>query len=97
MSPGSIEYDDETYNLNTGSGHPDFLVYSPWMDLKKYAGLNANFTMEIYFENLDSGGEEIFISAYKAPTPVPEPASLAFVGLGVLILAIRQNSRKRFF
>lgn len=72
-----------------GGGHGDFFVYAPSMDLWQYEGQNYRFNLEFNLAGTSSEGEEIFLTrAFQpSPTPVPEPSSMLFFGVGFTIFA----------
>lgn len=86
---------------NKGSGHPDFLVYSPDMDLNAFdandlivvtmnLGCIANKVGALDGDTLGcntNGGEEFgIVGGLGAPVRVPEPGMLGLLGLGLGLL-----------
>ena len=72
----------------------DFSIDDAFLDAA--STLNYSFTFTENSVNIDFGGTLIsagdFIQINLTPVSVPEPASIAFMGLGLLGLAV---SRKR--
>ena len=101
---GSI-YDNLSHNL--GSGHADFMVFAPDMDLSQYPanyilkvtgylGCIPGTTAPLDGESLGcntNGGEEFGILGGVGPTQVPEPMTLALLGLGIGLLGWRFRRR----
>ncbi len=93
---------------NKGSGKPDFLIYSPDMDLNQFLasdlfvftaniGCYGNVGPYAGTANLGcntNGGEEFGIVGAIAPQQVPEPGSLALLGLGFGVLGWTVRRRR---
>ncbi len=93
---------------NKGSGKPDFLVYSPDMDLNQFLAsdlfvFTANigcyggvgpYTGTANLGCNTNGGEEFGIIGAIAPQQVPEPGSLALLGLGFGVLGWTVRRRR---
>lgn len=89
------------YNLNhnLGSGLPDFLIFSPTMDLSLYDD-DFWFVGDFHLMGLNNGFEELFmtgrIGQNLVGNPVPEPASTALFGVGVVaLIGFHRRNRKR--
>ena len=76
-----------TYNVDVakGSGKPDFIFYSPGMDLTAYDP-NALFVMNGHIGNLSDGFEEFFLTGGIATQLVPAPAGYLLLSVGLLAL-----------
>ena len=70
--------------LNTGN----------WTGLLGAAATQTNWTYTVYFENIASGASQTFLRVTTTPTGVPEPATLALAGLGILG-AVRFSRRNK--
>ena len=89
-----------TYSWNAnGSGFPDY--YGLFMGLDIWSsGYNASdpFKVEFHLRDLDAGFEELAIGGYnffsaQPPINVPEPGSIALVGLGLSALSFVSRRR----
>jgi hypothetical protein len=82
-----VEYSFDT----TGTNDVDFLVYAPTMDLSQFVGQGLFFTATFQYQLLSDGFEDFFILGYRSdnppPPPVPEPATVALLGFGMIALA----------
>ena len=99
ITTDGTEYDNLSHNL--GSGHADFLVFAPTMDLTQYAanylfvvtgnlgcitGVTAPFPTTETLGCNTNGGEEFGIIGGVGPTQVPAPGALALLGIGLGLL-----------
>ncbi|NLX57857.1 MAG: PEP-CTERM sorting domain-containing protein [Phycisphaerae bacterium] len=79
---------------DNGSGYSDFRITgTDGIDLTAFA---LTDTVSFYLEasNLDSGYEELFISGHRIEeSPVPEPGTMAVLGLGMGIMAFARRRR----
>lgn len=70
--------------LNTGN----------WTGLLGASAAQTNWTYTVYFENIASGASQTFLRVTAPGTSVPEPATLALAGLGILG-AVRFSRRNK--
>jgi hypothetical protein len=79
----SVDVDNDV-----GSGKPDYFTYALGFNLYNYADSDTLYFF-MNMVNIDSGGEELAITNMVIPgTQVPEPASLALLGLSILGLSM---------
>jgi hypothetical protein len=89
----TVDFMGETYSFDTtGTNNVDFLVYAPTMDLSQFIGQGLFFTATFQYQLLSNGFEDFFILGYRSDSPppppvVPEPATVALLGLGMVALA----------
>jgi hypothetical protein len=76
-----------TYNVDIakGSGKPDFIFYSPGMDLSGYSS-DLLFVMNGHIGNLSDGFEEFFLTGGLSTHLVPAPAGYLLLSGGLLVL-----------
>lgn len=84
----------EISNL-TGGGGADVYAYAPGFNINDYPD-DYTLTFTLRLKDQDAGGEELFLdNGVTAPNRVPEPGSLALLGLGMLgIGAMRSRKFK---
>lgn len=69
---------------NTGSGKPDFFAYAPTFNLDNFLNTDLLF-FKLHMEALNAGGEELaVVSVVVPPSKVPEPGTLALMGMALL-------------
>jgi PEP-CTERM motif-containing protein len=76
---------------NNGNGYADFL-------LENFSSFLATDTIQFHFvfNDANDGTENVFlIGAPGTPTPTPEPASLAMLGSGLLIIAAKFRKKAK--
>lgn len=87
-----------TYHWDTnGSGKPDYFAVIPTFDL--YDGLfldTDSFVVQMSIRGNEHGFEELAIAGYKfaSTNDVPEPGSLALLGLSLALLATAMAKRR---
>jgi len=86
-----------TVDNNKGSGKMDFLVYAPTMDLMDYYGLGYTFNASFALTGMNNGFDEIYLTGSYAldGTPVPEPSTVAMIGLGLAAFGFFGRRRAR--
>ncbi|MFZ5427893.1 MAG: PEP-CTERM sorting domain-containing protein [Thermodesulfobacteriota bacterium] len=104
LSPASITatnpmppFNTVTVDNNTGSGKLDFIVYAPTMNLSLYNAAGNTIEFDFRMQRLNNGPEELFLTGSFQPSPpsVPEPGTMALMGIGALGAAfMRRRNRK---
>lgn len=65
-----------------GGGYPEFYAYAPGFSTKDYLA-GDSFKFYLKMAKLDGAGEELFLTnTITPPNEIPEPATLALLGLG---------------
>lgn len=76
-----------------GGGGADFYAFAPKFNVYDYAD-NATLFVTIRMTGLDGAGDELFLaSGVTSPSNVPEPGTIALVGLGLLGLGLKRNRK----
>jgi hypothetical protein len=73
-------------SISNGNGYADYLLGGSNGVPFSLAGLNANdlISFRAKVDPANDGGEQFFLIAAQTPTAVPEPASLALLGSGLV-------------
>ena len=73
----------EGVNIDPQSGPSLFLTTSPSTPLSSFDGSNPNGTWTLFLADLSSGGQSTVVSWGVDITTVPEPATVAVLGMGM--------------
>lgn len=79
--PGCVPDADQTFNHNLGANQAAYMLYSPELNTAIANGLYDVMQFDFRMSALNNGYEQIFIASSSSVTSVPEPASLALLGL----------------
>jgi len=85
LSGGQVtgEWQPEGVNIDPHSGPSLFLTTSPSTPLSSFDGSNPNGTWTLFLADLSSGGQSTVVSWGVDITTVPEPATVAVLGMGM--------------
>ncbi|MDP1853758.1 MAG: PEP-CTERM sorting domain-containing protein [Candidatus Omnitrophota bacterium] len=83
-------------NNRSGNARLDYAVFAPTMDLAPYDSSNYLFVVDLRFDEIDNGFEEVFLSGTFTPgdNVIPEPATTALFLSGLAGLGFFRKKKK---
>jgi hypothetical protein len=82
------------FNQNLGANQAVFAIESPGLDAALYSGLYTTLTANIWFMDLNNGYEQAFLVAGTTVPQIPEPATLAVLGVALIGLGVGIRRRR---